>query len=79
MLTYETPRVLVPLFRSYGIKLLSCKSNLFFQFALSSFMKVFVLFEASDRARAKELTNAPDLKEKMEASGVQGQPDIVLQ
>ena len=40
--------------------------------------EVLILFEATDLAKAKALTNSPDLKESMEASGVEGQPDILF-
>lgn len=40
--------------------------------------EVTILFEASDLAKAKALINSPDLKESMEASGVQGQPDMAV-
>ena len=40
--------------------------------------EVILLFEASDVAKAKEFANSPDLKEKMQAAGVQGSPDIVF-
>ncbi len=40
--------------------------------------EVILLFEASDVAKAKEFTGASDLKEKMQAAGVQGAPDIVF-
>ena len=39
---------------------------------------VLVLFEASDVAKAKEFVASSDLKEKMQAAGVQGPPDIVF-
>ena len=40
--------------------------------------EVLILFEAADFSKAKALTNSPDLKESMEASGVQGRPEIVF-
>ena len=40
--------------------------------------EVILLFEASDVAKAKEFADSPDLKEKMQAAGVQGSPDIVF-
>jgi heme-degrading monooxygenase HmoA len=40
--------------------------------------EVIVLFEASDVAKAKDFTRSPDLKEKMQAAGIQGMPDIVF-
>ncbi|MGB1937513.1 MAG: hypothetical protein ACPH5P_06750 [Akkermansiaceae bacterium] len=40
--------------------------------------EVLILFSASNLAKAKELIHSPDLKQSMEASGVQGQPDIVF-
>ncbi len=40
--------------------------------------EVVLLFEASDVAKAKAFVGSPDLKEKMQASGVQGAPDIVF-
>ena len=39
---------------------------------------VLKLFEASDMAKAKEFAASSDLKEKMQAAGVVGRPDIVL-
>ena len=39
---------------------------------------VLVLFEATDVAKAKELISSAELKESMQASGVQGPPDIVF-
>ena len=40
--------------------------------------EVIILFEASDVAKAKELIKSVDLKESMQAAGVQGMPDIVF-
>lgn len=40
--------------------------------------EVFILFETTDVAKAKELTGSEDLKQSMQASGVQGVPDIVF-
>lgn len=40
--------------------------------------EVFILMEASDLEMAKELASSSELKEKMEASGVVGQPDIAF-
>ncbi len=40
--------------------------------------EIIVLFEASDLAKAKEFMGSSDLKEKMQAAGVQGAPDIVF-
>lgn len=40
--------------------------------------EVTILFEAADLAKAKALISSPELKESMEASGVQGQPDIAV-
>jgi hypothetical protein len=37
---------------------------------------IFLLFEATDLAKAKAFAAAPDLKEKMKSAGVIGQPDI---
>lgn len=37
-----------------------------------------MLFEASDVTKAKEFVASSDLKEKMQAAGVQGPPDIVI-
>ena len=39
---------------------------------------VILLFEASDIGKAKEFAGSSDLKEKMQAAGVQGPPDIVF-
>ena len=39
---------------------------------------VFILFEASDIIKAKELISSSELKESMKAAGVQGPPDIVF-
>lgn len=39
---------------------------------------VLLLFEASDVAKAKEFAASSDLKEKMQAAGVQGPPEIVF-
>lgn len=38
--------------------------------------EVILLFEVSDVAKAKEFTGSPDAKEKRQAAGVQGSPDI---
>ena len=40
--------------------------------------EVIVLFEASDVAKARDFARSSDLKEKMQAAGVQGAPDIVF-
>ena len=40
--------------------------------------EIIVLFEASDLAKAKEFIGSSDLKEKMQAAGVQGAPDIMF-
>lgn len=40
--------------------------------------EVIILFETSDVAKAKELISSNDLKESMQAAGVQGPPDIVF-
>ncbi len=40
--------------------------------------EVIVLFQASDLAKAKEFIGSSNLKEKMQAAGVQGTPDIVF-
>ena len=40
--------------------------------------EIVILFEASDVAKAKELINSVDLKKSMEASGVQGPPQILF-
>jgi hypothetical protein len=40
--------------------------------------EVFILFEASDVDKAKELISSADLKESMQDAGVQGPPDIVF-
>ncbi len=40
--------------------------------------EVTLLFEASDLGKAKEFAGSSDLKEKMQAAGVQGAPDIVF-
>jgi len=40
--------------------------------------EVVALFNVSDVAKAKEFTASSELKEKMEAAGVQGAPDIVF-
>lgn len=37
---------------------------------------VSVLFDASDEAKAKAFTESKDLKDTMQAAGVQGKPDI---
>ena len=36
------------------------------------------MFELSDVAKARDFTGSTDLKEKMLAAGVQGEPDIVF-
>lgn len=38
--------------------------------------EVYIIFEASNLAKAKEFARSTDLKEKMQAAGVQGKPDI---
>ena len=40
--------------------------------------EVIALFESSDLTKARNFANSPDLKEKMEAAGVQGKPDILF-
>jgi len=40
--------------------------------------EVTLLFEASDVAKAKAFVASSDLKEAMQAAGVQGPPDIVF-
>jgi hypothetical protein len=40
--------------------------------------EVIVLFEASDVAKARDFARSSDLKEKMQAAGVQDAPDIVF-
>ncbi|MCH7897044.1 MAG: cyclase [candidate division NC10 bacterium] len=40
--------------------------------------EIIVLFEASDLAKAKEFVGSSDMKEKMQAAGVQGAPNIVF-
>jgi len=40
--------------------------------------EVVLLFESSDAVKAKAFVNSPDLKEKMQAAGVQGPPDIAF-
>ena len=40
--------------------------------------EVFILFEASDIAKARALIGSADLKERMQAAGVQGPPDIAF-
>ena len=40
--------------------------------------EVIVLFQASDLAKAKGVIGSSDLKEKMQAAGVQGAPDIMF-
>jgi len=40
--------------------------------------EVVALFEASDVAKAKEFAGSADLKENMQAAGVQGPPDIMF-
>ncbi len=40
--------------------------------------EIIALFEASDLAKAKEFVGSSDLKERMQAAGVQGAPDIVF-
>ena len=39
--------------------------------------EVILLFEVSDIAMAKAFSGSPDAKEKMQAAGIQGLPDIV--
>jgi hypothetical protein len=38
--------------------------------------EIFLLFEASDVAKAKAFATSKDLKEKMTAAGVTGRPEI---
>jgi hypothetical protein len=38
--------------------------------------EIFLLFEASDVAKAKDFGASPDLKERMTAAGVIGRPDM---
>ena len=40
--------------------------------------EVIVLFQTSDLAKAKEFIGSSDLKERMQAAGVQGAPDILF-
>jgi hypothetical protein len=40
--------------------------------------EVVVLFEASDLTKARDFASSPDLREKMQAAGVLGVPDIVF-
>ena len=40
--------------------------------------EVLLLFEVSDVTKAKAFSSSPDAKEKMQAAGVQGQPDVVF-
>ncbi len=40
--------------------------------------EVILLFEVSDIAKAKAFSSSPDAKEKMQAAGVQGQPEVVF-
>ena len=40
--------------------------------------EVILLFEVSDVAKAKAFSRSPDAKEKMQAAGVQGVPEIVF-
>ena len=40
--------------------------------------EVIIIFEVSDLGKAKEFAGSSDLKEKMQAAGVQGAPDIVF-
>jgi len=40
--------------------------------------EIVLLFEVSDIAKAKEFSTSADLKEKMQASGVLGRPDIIF-
>ena len=40
--------------------------------------EIILLFETSDVAKAKEFVASSDMKEKMQAAGVQGAPDIVF-
>ena len=40
--------------------------------------EVLLLFEAADLGKAKDFADSSDLKEKMQAAGVQGTPDILF-
>ena len=40
--------------------------------------EIILLFETSDVTKAKEFVASSDMKEKMQAAGVQGAPDIVF-
>ena len=40
--------------------------------------ETILLLEASDLAKAREFAGSSDLKEKMQAAGVQGTPDIIF-
>jgi hypothetical protein len=40
--------------------------------------EIILLFEAPDMAKAKEFADSTDLKEKMQAAGVQGAPEFVF-
>jgi hypothetical protein len=40
--------------------------------------EIIVLFEASDMTKARDFVSSSDVKEKMQAAGVQGAPDIVF-
>ena len=40
--------------------------------------ETILLLEVSDMAKAREFAGSSDLKEKMQAAGVQGTPDIVF-
>ena len=40
--------------------------------------EVILLFEALDVVKAREFASSPEAKEKMQAAGVQGPPDIVF-
>ena len=40
--------------------------------------EVLILLEASDLAKARDFAGSADLKDKMQAAGVKGAPDIVF-
>ncbi len=40
--------------------------------------EVILLFEVSDVTKAKAFSSSPDAKEKMQAAGVLGQPEVVF-